>query len=100
MNCFSSVADGWPCRVPLVRDGIAPHRCIPGVVHLEHRGMDHEAGGRGAVPVVLIRLEEDAVSGTDHLDRPTAALTEADPLGDPDRLAVRMGVPVGARAGR
>jgi hypothetical protein len=62
--------------------------------------VDHEAVGRGAVPVVLARFEEDAVAGTDDLDGPAFALTEADPLGDEDRLAVRVGVPGGARAGR
>ena len=51
----------------------------------------------GAVPVLLARLEEDAVAGPDQLDRAAAALAEADALGDPDRLAVRVRVPGGAR---
>ncbi len=42
---------------------------------------------RGAVPVVLVGLEEDAVTGTDDLDRATAPLDEPDALGDVDRLA-------------
>jgi hypothetical protein len=50
--------------------------------------------------VVLARLEEDAVAGPDHLDRAARALAEADTLGDPDRLAMRVRVPGGARAGR
>src|SRR3954469_8758120 len=53
-----------------------------------------------AVPVVLARLEEDAVAGADDLDRTVLALAEADALGDPDRLPARMGVPGGARPGR
>src|SRR5207253_8626359 len=50
-------------------------------------------------PVVLTRLEEDAVARADHLDRPALALAEADTLGDPDGLAVRVGMPSGAGAG-
>ena len=62
--------------------------------------MGHEAVRRGAVPVLLAGLEEDAVAGADDLDRAAAPLAEADALGDVDRLAVRVGVPGGARAGR
>jgi hypothetical protein len=43
--------------------------------------------------VFLARLEEDAVAGADHLDRPAAPLAEADAFEDVDRLAVRMRVP-------
>src|SRR5205823_10969385 len=42
-------------------------------------------------------LEEDAVAGADDLDRTAAALRAADALEDVDRLAVRVGVPRGAR---
>jgi uncharacterized protein YqfB (UPF0267 family) len=38
-------------------------------------------------------LEEDAVTGSDDLDRPTAGLRESNALGDVDRLAVRVSVP-------
>jgi hypothetical protein len=62
--------------------------------------VDHEAVQGGAVPVVLARLEEDSVARADGLDRATFALAEADALGDEDRLAVRVGVPGGAGAGR
>jgi hypothetical protein len=48
------------------------------------------------VPVLLAGLEEDAVSGADHLDGPAAPLAVADTFEDVDRLAVRMGVPGGA----
>ena len=54
--------------------------------------------GRGAVPVVLARSEEDAVARADHLDRPAAPLAEPDALGHVDRLAERVGVPRGAGA--
>ena len=65
-----------------------------------HREVRHEAGRARAVPVLLPGLEEDAVAGADHLDRPAAPLTEAHALEHPDRLAVRVRVPGGARAGR
>ena len=50
------------------------------------------------MPVVLMRLEEDAVAGPDHLDGPALALAQADAFGDEDRLAVRVRVPRRARA--
>src|SRR5207244_6704085 len=68
-------------------------------VALLHGDVGHEPGWGGAVSVVLARLEEDAVAGSDHLDRTAFALAEADSLGDPDRLAVRVGMPGGAGAG-
>jgi hypothetical protein len=36
--------------------------------------------------VVLVRLEEDAVAGTNRLDETAAALAAADALGDVDSL--------------
>ena len=79
---------------------LAPGRGAAALVDLEHRDVGHEAVGRRAVPVVFAGLEEDAVAGADDLDRPTAALAQADPLGHPDRLAVRVGVPGRAGARR
>src|SRR6266511_3810989 len=61
------------------------------------RDVGHEPRRRGAVPVVLARFEEDAVAGADHLDGAALALAEADALGHPDRLSVRVRVPGGAR---
>jgi hypothetical protein len=58
----------------------------------------HEAGRRGAVPVILARLEEHPVTGADHLDRGAAPLREADTLEDVDGLAVRVRVPGRPRA--
>jgi hypothetical protein len=52
----------------------------------------HEAIGRGAVPVVLAGLEEDAVAGADDLDRAALALAEADALGDEDVPTQRVRV--------
>ena len=53
-----------------------------------------------AVPVLLAGLEEDAVAWADQLDRPAAALADADTFEHPDRLSVRMRMPGGAGAGR
>src|SRR5690348_11671278 len=61
--------------------------------------MGHEAVRGGSMPVVLARLEEHAIAGADDLDRAALALAEADALGDEDRLAMRVGVPGGARGG-
>src|SRR5437660_122352 len=80
-------------------DAVTAFRNSPGVVDLEHRDVGHEAVGCSAVPVLFAGLEEDAVAGTDHLDRSAAALSATDALDDVDRLAVRVGVPCGARAG-
>src|SRR5436305_1229734 len=80
--------------------GPTPGHGTPALVVLLHRDVDHEAIGRGAVPVVLTGLEEDAVAGPDDLDASALALAQADALRHKDRLSVRMGVPSGARAGR
>jgi hypothetical protein len=42
----------------------------------------HEPRHRGAVPVLLARREEDAIAGTNDLDRPAAPLAEADAFED------------------
>src|SRR5437763_795338 len=86
--------------VLLIGDVRAPGDGAALVVDLLQGEVGHEARRRGAVPMVLARLEEDAVAGPDHLDRPTAPLRQPNALGDPDRLAVRVGVPRGARARR
>lgn len=52
------------------------------------------------MPVVLAGLEDDAITGTDHLDGTAATLAEPDPLGDVDRLTERMRVSGGACARR
>src|SRR4051812_413121 len=62
--------------------------------------MAHEAVWRGTMPVLLARLEEHAVARLEDLDRAAPPLGSPDALEDVDRLAVRMGVPRGARAGR
>src|SRR5215204_1757611 len=88
---------GPTAAVLLVGDVLAPGDGAAGLVVLLHGDVDHEAVRRGAVPVVLARFEEHTVAGPDDLDRSALALAQADALGDEDRLAVRVGVPRGAR---
>src|SRR2546430_3142117 len=78
----------------------APRRAVALLVDIDYREMAHEARRRGAVPVVLARLEEHAVAWADHLDRRAAPLYEANAFRDVDRLSVRMGVPRSSRARR
>src|SRR3954447_2660349 len=87
-----------PRAVLVVGDVASPRHRTARRVGLLHGDVHHEAVGRGAVPVVLARLEEDAVAGADDLHLTALALAEADTLGHEDRLAVRMGVPGGPRA--
>src|SRR5215207_4347109 len=94
----SSLVEGWRGTVLLVADVLAPRRGVAFVVDLHHRYVGHEAVRGGAVPVVLAGLEEHAVAGADRLDRPAAALREAEALGDVDGLAVGVSVPRGPRA--
>lgn len=79
---------------------LSPAHWAAGLVVLLHGDVDREAVGRRAVPVVLARPEEDTVARADRLDRPALVLAKPDALGDEDRLAVGVGVPSGAGAGR
>src|SRR3954447_9310799 len=93
-----SIASGVS-GVLLFGDVLAPGDWAAGVVVLLHGDVDHEAAGRGAVPVVLAWLEEDAVGRPQLLDRSALALAASHALGDEDRLPVGVGVPGGTRAG-
>jgi len=79
---------------------LEPGGGVPLGVDIEHGEVGHESGRRRPVPVLLARLEEHAVAGTDHLGLTAAPLGEADALEDVDRLPVRVRVPGRARAGR
>src|SRR3954453_15788769 len=84
--------------VLLVGDGGPPvHDVVVGVGLVDGQ-VDHEPIGGGAVPVLLVGLEQDAVTGADDLDRAAPALAQAYALGDEDGLAQRVAGPVGARA--
>jgi hypothetical protein len=86
--------------VLLVGDVDSPRRAVPFRVDLEHGEVGHEPVRRGAVPVLLARLEVHPIAGADHFDRAAAPLREPDALEDVDRLAVRVRVPRGACTGR
>src|SRR4051812_2751810 len=75
---------------PFIGDVLAPADRAAGLVVLLHGDVGHETVRSGAVPVILAWLEEHAVAGTDDLDRAALALTQADALGDEDRLAGRV----------
>src|SRR5436190_953396 len=79
--------------VLLVRDVLAPGHGTARVVRLLDGDVGHEVVRGRAVPVVLARLEEDAVAGADNLDLAATALTEPDAIGDVDVLAERMLMP-------
>ena len=75
----------------------APHRrAIAFVVDVEHG--QEVMKQRRATPAISAGLEEDSIAGAAHLDRAAAPLHKADALGDPDCLAVRVGVPGRSRA--
>ncbi len=80
--------------VLLVGGVLAPSRTVPLLVDFEHREVGHEAVRGGAVPVLFIGLEEDAIAGTDDLDRPATMLAPANTLGDVDGLPVGVGMRV------
>src|SRR3954451_10134815 len=81
--------------VLVVGDLVAPVGGDVVVVDLVEGEVDHEAVGRGAVPVVLVGLEEDTVAGADDLDGAAAPLDAPDALGDVDGLPERVRVPRG-----
>src|SRR5262249_63004 len=68
------------------------------VVNLEHGKVGHEAVRRGAVPVLLSRLEEHTISWPDDFNLPTTTLAKANAFGDIDGLAVGMRMPRRPRA--
>ena len=66
----------------------------------ESLDLRREARGCGAVPVILVWLEVDAVTWSHFFNGSSLALAEADPLGDKDRLPDGVGVPCRARSRR
>src|SRR4051794_19409657 len=90
----------WRCAVLLVGDALAPGHGAARVIGLLNGDVGHEAIGRSAMPVLLVRLEEDSVPRPDHVDLTTSPLAEPDALGHVDRLPEGMRVPGGSSAGR
>src|SRR3954447_14595843 len=72
--------------------------CAVGEV-LQHGEVAHEGVGGGAVPVLLVGRADDGVAGADPDDGTVAGADQADALGDVQRLADGVAVPVGAGAG-
>jgi len=87
-------------RVLGVAHGHPPLGFVVLIVDLLYRKMSHELMGRRAVPVVLSGLEEDPITGVNHLDGTAPQLDDPESLRDPDSLSVKMRVPGGAPAGR
>src|SRR5580704_16222883 len=64
-----------------------------------NRDVRHRRRRRGTVPMLLARREPDDVTRPDFLDRAALPLHPADAGGHDQRLAERMAVPGGTRAG-
>jgi hypothetical protein len=78
---------GASAVVLVVADVVAPVGGGVLVVDLVECEMDHQSVGGGAVPVLLVGLDVDAVAGLDDLDGAAAALAQADALGDEQALS-------------
>src|SRR5215469_13289379 len=61
--------------------------------------VSHACGGRCAVPVAMIRRTPDDIARADLRDRASFTLRPAAAGGDNERLAERVRMPGGARAG-
>ena len=88
-------SSSWGGVVFLVGGVVAPGCAGAVLVDFEHRHVGHKPVGSGAVPVVLARLEEHAVTGPDDLDWSAVSLAAAHALEHVDRLAHWVGVPGG-----
>src|SRR6478752_1437334 len=84
--------------VLLVGDVLAPGHHHAVLVGLLDGDVGHEPIGGGAVPVLLVRLDEHDVARADLLHGAAAAADIADAVGDVQRLAPRVGVPRGPGA--
>src|SRR3954468_2912356 len=87
-----------PCSVLLVGDVFKPVHGLA-IELLLHRDVRHRRGGRGTVPVFFAGCEPHDVTWANLFDGSAPALDPARPGGHDQRLAERMGVPGGARAG-
>ena len=79
---------------------LAPRHGAAGIVGLLNGDVGHEAIRRGPVPVLLVGLEEDTVTGADDLDLAAAALAEPQALNDTDRLPASPTMPAASRGRR
>ena len=86
----------WVLRrsvVLVVGDVLSPVDCDVLVVGFIEGEVNHQSGGSGAVPVLLVGLDVDAVARADHLDLAAAALDQPDPFGDEETLSKWVTVP-------
>ena len=96
---------GWATRIPKTSAHTSTHsgstaiRLVAHVLHpldrlaverLVDRDVLHGCGGRRAVPLRLVRLEEDGVTRLHLLDGLPVALNPTAPEGDDDRLPVNQ----------
>jgi hypothetical protein len=84
----------------LVGDMRAPHGRFAGFVEDLNGDVRHEAIRSRSVPVLLARLEKDAVAGMNRFDWAAPSPAASDALGHENRLPDGMRVPGGAGAGR
>src|SRR5436305_4044732 len=73
-------------------DGLAIERLL-------NRDVRHRRSWRGAMPMLLTRLEPHHIARPDLFDRLPVALNETTPRGDDENLAERVSMPGCARAG-
>jgi len=92
-----SAASSRLALVLLVGDLLEPFDGLP-VERLLDRDVRHRRHGRGAVPVLLVRLDADDITGSNLLDRPAPSLVKPAAELDDQRLSERVRVPVAARA--
>src|SRR6266566_5129619 len=83
----------------IVGDRLEPGGAVAFSGAFEHGEVAHEVALGSAVPVLLARRRVDGVAGAHADDGAVAGRDEADAVGDVQRLADGMGVPVGAGAG-
>lgn len=88
------------CAVVLVADVLTPGRAVAVGIDLHKRQVRQKSRRAGAMPVILVRFEEDAIAGMDLLNRGAASSDSTDALRHVDRLTVGMPVQRGPCAGR
>src|SRR4051794_31655205 len=98
MTCGMSSLHRLRRAILLVGDML--HPCdVPAVLRLLDRNVRHALMRRRAVPMLVLGRAPQDVAGVEFEDRAAFDLSPADAFGDDQRLAERMGMPSGARAG-
>src|SRR5207247_1167062 len=97
-SAAAGLARAGLCVILLITDLLHPVDGLP-VELLLNRDVCHGGGRRGAMPVLLARREPDHVTRPNFFDRAPPSLRAPAPSRHDQRLAQRVGVPCGARAG-